>query len=53
MGFHADVIIWNFQERTLKHRLKLHKVVIASLSFSFDSKYLASQGGLEDKYALM
>jgi WD40 repeat protein len=49
MGFQADVIIWDFNERCLKHRLKLHKVAIISLSFSFDSKYLASQGGLEDK----
>jgi WD40 repeat protein len=50
MGFQADVIIWDFKERALRHRLKLHKVLIASLSFSYDSKYLASQGGLEDKY---
>jgi WD40 repeat protein len=52
MGFQADVIIWDFQQRSLKHRLKLHKVLISSLSFSFDSRLLASQGGLEDKYAL-
>lgn len=52
MGFQADVIIWDFKERALKHRLKLHKVLISSLSFSYDSKYLATQGGLEDKYIL-
>ncbi len=30
------------------HRLKLHKVLIQSLSFSFDEKYLASLGGQDD-----
>jgi len=31
------------------HRLKLHKVLIQSLSFSFNDLYLASQGGIDDK----
>jgi len=31
------------------HRLKLHKVLIQSLSFSFNETYLASLGGLDDK----
>jgi WD40 repeat protein len=30
------------------HRLKLHKVLIQSLSFSQDEKYLASLGGQDD-----
>ena len=32
----------------MKHRLKLHKVLIQSLSFSHDEKYLASLGGQDD-----
>ena len=32
----------------MMHRLKLHKVLIQSLSFSFDEKYLASLGGQDD-----
>lgn len=31
------------------HRLKLHKVLIQSLSFSYNDLYLASQGGIDDK----
>ena len=25
MGFQADIIIWDFETRSLMHRLKLHK----------------------------
>ena len=32
----------------MMHRLKLHKVLIQSLSFSSDEKYLASLGGQDD-----
>jgi len=28
MGFQADIIIWNFADHSLMHRLKLHKVII-------------------------
>lgn len=48
MGFPADVIIWDFHGRKELHRLSLHKVAVASLSFSFDEKYLASLGGQDD-----
>ena len=30
------------------HRMKLHKVMIQSLSFSKDERYLASLGGQDD-----
>ena len=30
------------------HRMKLHKVMIQSLSFSRDERYLASLGGQDD-----
>jgi len=48
MGFPADVIIWDFHGRKELHRLSLHKVAVASLSFSFDQMYLASLGGQDD-----
>jgi len=48
MGFPADVIIWDFHGRKELHRLSLHKVAVASLSFSFDEVYLASLGGQDD-----
>lgn len=49
MGFMADIIMWNFEDRSMLHRLKLHKVLIQSLSFSFNETYLASLGGVDDK----
>jgi len=48
MGFPADVIIWDFQERQELHRLSLHKVAVASLSFSLQETYLATLGGQDD-----
>lgn len=49
MGFQADVIIWDFDSMTMLHRLKLlHKVLIQSLTFSFNEMYLASVGGQDD-----
>ncbi|KAL4465728.1 hypothetical protein ABPG72_015129 [Tetrahymena utriculariae] len=49
MGFQADIIIWDFETRSLMHRLKLHKVLIQSLSFCCNEQYLASLGGQDDK----
>ena len=43
-GFPADVIIWDFESREIKHRLRLHKTGVTSLAFSPDSQFLASQG---------
>lgn len=48
-GFPADVIIWDFETREIKHRLKLHKTSVTSLAFSHDSQLLATQACLEDK----
>lgn len=48
MGFPADVIIWDFENRREIHRLSLHKVAVASLSFSFNEMYLATLGGQDD-----
>jgi len=43
------VIIWDFESLSLLHRLKLHKVLVQSLSFSHNELYLASLGGEDDK----
>lgn len=48
MGFQADIIIWDFDTLQMVQRLKLHKVLIQSLSFSHNEKYLASLGGQDD-----
>lgn len=48
MGFPADVIIWDFDERKEIHRLSLHKVAVTSLAFSNDEIYLATLGGQDD-----
>jgi WD40 repeat protein len=48
MGFPADVIIWDFEQRKEIHRLSLHKVAVVSLSFSPDEQYLATLGGQDD-----
>lgn len=44
----ADIIIWDFDTLEIVHRMKLHKVLIQSLSFSHDEQYLASLGGQDD-----
>jgi len=36
-GFPADVIIWDFEAKEIKHRLKLHKTSVTSLAISHDS----------------
>jgi len=48
MGFTADVILWDFPNRQMLHRLSLHKVKVQALSFSCDDRYLASLGGVDD-----
>jgi WD40 repeat protein len=45
----AEVIVWDFERREVRHRFRLHKQAVSSLSFSADSRLLASQGCLEDK----
>eukprot|EP01015_Nassula_variabilis_P029619 TRINITY_DN6378_c0_g1_i5.p1 TRINITY_DN6378_c0_g1~~TRINITY_DN6378_c0_g1_i5.p1 ORF type:complete len:563 (-),score=111.82 TRINITY_DN6378_c0_g1_i5:24-1712(-) len=49
MGFQAEVILWDFEERSLLYRLKMHKVLVQSLCFSASELYLATQGGQDDR----
>lgn len=53
MGFQADIIVWDFEDKSLLYRLKMHKVLIQSLSFSHNEQYLASLGGQDDKSTLI
>jgi WD40 repeat protein len=53
MGFQAEIIIWNFSDRSVVHRMKLHKVLIQALSFSCDEAYLASLGGQDDNMLII
>jgi len=48
MGFKADVIVWDYEAKTLYCRLILHKVKVEALAFSPDGTYLASLGGQDD-----
>ena len=48
MGFKADVIVWDFSERSLYCRFSLHKVHVQAVAFSPNDKYLATLGGLDD-----
>ncbi|CAD8178148.1 unnamed protein product [Paramecium pentaurelia] len=53
MRFQADIIIWDFKDRSMIHRIKLHKILIQSLSFSYNELYLALLGGIDDKNMLI
>ncbi|KAL2918632.1 hypothetical protein HK105_202033 [Polyrhizophydium stewartii] len=53
MGFQADIIIWDFEERKLLRRLTLHKVKVQALAFSPSGKYLASLGGEDDNSVIV
>ena len=48
MGFKADVIVWDYEERKLLHRLSLHKVKVEALAFSPNERYLVTLGGQDD-----
>ncbi|KAL9655279.1 hypothetical protein ABK040_009052 [Willaertia magna] len=48
MGFKADIIIWDFEDRKLIHRLSLHHAKVEYLAFSDDGQLLVSVGGKDD-----
>ncbi|NXP07414.1 CFA52 protein, partial [Thinocorus orbignyianus] len=48
MSFKADIILWDFQKKSLLTRLSLHKGSIRDLAFSPNNRYLVSLGGDDD-----
>jgi len=48
MGFKADVIIWDYETRSLRARLTLHKVKVEALAFSPNDAFLVTLGGQDD-----
>ncbi|GFS76296.1 cilia- and flagella-associated protein 52 [Trichonephila clavipes] len=45
MGYKADVIIWNFQEKRIYGSHSIHRVKVEAVAFTCDSKYVVSLGG--------
>eukprot|EP00002_Diphylleia_rotans_P013043 TRINITY_DN253_c0_g1_i1.p1 TRINITY_DN253_c0_g1~~TRINITY_DN253_c0_g1_i1.p1 ORF type:complete len:608 (-),score=132.32 TRINITY_DN253_c0_g1_i1:424-2247(-) len=48
MGFKADIIVWDFEQRSILFRMNLHKVKVEALVFSPGETFLASLGGPDD-----
>ena len=49
MGFRAFIIVWDFEKRSILHKLAtVHKVKVEALAFSPNDKYLVSLGGQDD-----
>lgn len=44
----ASLIVWDFQNQQILYRVRYHKQMIQSLSFSCDESYLVSVGGAKD-----
>jgi WD40 repeat protein len=49
----ADIIIWDFEKRTLIKKLSLHKVKVQALAFSPNTKFLVSLGGQDDNSVIV
>ena len=45
--------MWDFDTLEMVHRLKMHQVLIQSLSFSNDEQHLASLGGQDDNQLII
>ncbi|KAM9856612.1 cilia- and flagella-associated protein 52 [Aulostomus maculatus] len=48
LGFKAEIIIWDYAQRTIYAQLLLHKAKVEALAFSPKDKYLVSLGGQDD-----
>ncbi|KAF7402973.1 hypothetical protein HZH66_005240 [Vespula vulgaris] len=48
LGFKAMVIVWDYQNRTVKSSYEIHKVRVEDICFTLDSNYLISLGGRDD-----
>ena len=49
MGFKADVILWDFESRSILKVFSLHKVKVEQVAFSPNEKYLVSLGSQDDR----
>lgn len=48
MGYQADIIIWDFNTKSMYCKLVLHRNDVGALAFSPNDKYLVSLGGQDD-----
>lgn len=48
MGFKADIIVWNYETKSIHCRFTLHKVKVHALDISPNEKFLLSLGGQDD-----
>ena len=49
MGFKADIILWDFESRSILKKFTLHKVKVEQVAFSPNEKYLVSLGSQDDR----
>lgn len=49
VGKNADVIVWDFESRSLLYRFTVHEHGVADVAFSHDERLLASVGDVVDK----
>jgi len=49
VGTNADVIVWDFESRSLLYRFNVHDHGVADLAFSEDERLLATVGDVVDK----
>jgi WD40 repeat protein len=47
-GLQACMIVWDFNTHEMLYRVRYHKVNVRALSFSADSMFLVSLGGIAD-----
>jgi len=48
MGFKADIIVWDYENRSMYCKFTLHRNNVEALAFSPNDKYLVSLGGQDD-----
>lgn len=53
MGFQANIIVWDFNERIAVHNMLIHKVKVQAVAFSPSGKFLASLGGEDDNSVIV
>jgi WD40 repeat protein len=49
MGFKADVVLWDFESRSIIKKFTLHKVKVEQIAFSPNEKYLVTLGSQDDR----